>query len=406
MTTSFIGLDEVKYNALMRDDLCFFDDEELDALNQMGFIHDKSQKEFDIIQNKRQRAFSKQLEKEDTLSLVVLPTTKCNARCYYCYENSIKKERMSEETVESVIDFIMNSTTKQVHIKWFGGEPTLEPDIIDRICSALKESGIEFSTSFVSNGYLLNELFVKKAVESWNFRSVQITLDAIGKDYDRIKNYIYSSDISPFDIVVNNIKNILANKAYVNIRINYNPEQYEKAIEVIDYVRANIGISEYLTVYASPITGKNIKRLIEYGEDFNPQIAIYEHLITVGYLRDFDMVNLYPRLLNCSIHYEKAYIIDTNGMLYKCQHAIINKNRDSIGTVISDRLNQDVLKRWDSLNFSYDNCKECKYLPVCLGGCRFYALNNEKFYACYQLKNSFISLIKLLYKKIVKGGAV
>lgn len=405
MTTSFIALEDDKYNALMQNELQMFTDDELDALLQMGFVYNAAESEFALIQQKRNRAFRMQADKDDQLSLVVLPTTECNARCYYCYEHGIKKEFMSNETADSIIEFIKNRANK-VHIKWFGGEPTLAPELIDRICGSLAGLDIEFATSFVSNGYLLNEEFVDKAINDWNFKSVQITIDAVGEEYNKIKNYVYSGENSPFDIVMNNIKTLIEKKVYVNIRINYNPIYYQKAIEVIDYIHQAIGVNEYLVVYSSSLTGEHIKRLIDYNDDFNPQIEIYKHLINKGYLKELDMMNLYPRLLNCTIHYDNAYIIDTRGKLYKCQHSIINQEKDSIGTLTSQERYEDILKKWDSLNFSYEECQECKYLPICLGGCRFYALNNEKFYACYQLKNSFISLIKMLYEKFIKGGAI
>ena len=41
---------------------------------------------------------------------------------------------------------------------------------IDIICQGLQEAGIEYSSTMVSNGYLLNAQTVEKAVNSWKLQ--------------------------------------------------------------------------------------------------------------------------------------------------------------------------------------------------------------------------------------------
>ena len=43
---------------------------------------------------------------------VILPTTACNARCFYCFEQGMKYQAMSDETVEDTLRFILRQGSK------------------------------------------------------------------------------------------------------------------------------------------------------------------------------------------------------------------------------------------------------------------------------------------------------
>ena len=106
------------------------------------------------------RAVGKMLEKKPKgiTSYTILTTTDCNARCFYCYEKGRNRIPMQEETARKVVDFIIKNTPdKQVKLRWFGGEPLYNKEVISLICGELREAGIEFRSSMVSNGYLFDD---------------------------------------------------------------------------------------------------------------------------------------------------------------------------------------------------------------------------------------------------------
>ena len=49
------------------------------------------------------------LSEERPHSFVVLPTTACNARCFYCYEEGMVPQRMTTETAEQVARYILRT---------------------------------------------------------------------------------------------------------------------------------------------------------------------------------------------------------------------------------------------------------------------------------------------------------
>ena len=91
---------------------------------------------------------------------VIVTTTGCNAKCFYCYEKGVAQNRMSESTANDVADFITKrySETKRIQsIQWFGGEPLYNKKVIDIICGKLKENKVEFKSTIITNGYLFNK---------------------------------------------------------------------------------------------------------------------------------------------------------------------------------------------------------------------------------------------------------
>ena len=66
-------------------------------------------------------------------SYTILPTTACNARCFYCFEEGMKFVTMSDETVSQTIEFIKKTRNpgNPVNFAWFGGEPLAGERIID-----------------------------------------------------------------------------------------------------------------------------------------------------------------------------------------------------------------------------------------------------------------------------------
>lgn len=106
-------------------------------------------------------------ESDDSMnSFTIVPTTDCNARCFYCYENDCKKYSMNEKTAHDVASFIKrNIHSDKAQLRLFGGEPLVGAKIIDIICQDLLDADIKIVSDIISNGYLFGDAMVKKARE-------------------------------------------------------------------------------------------------------------------------------------------------------------------------------------------------------------------------------------------------
>ena len=127
-----------------------------------------------------------------TLMLTIMPTEGCNFRCPYCYE-----DHESVSMFRAMVDRIQEYITEQaphftnIHINWFGGEPTLCKDVIletNNLVQKLQEKySFCFKSSMTTNGYLLNEEYFREYYEA-GITNYQITLD--GWEHDKLRPHV------------------------------------------------------------------------------------------------------------------------------------------------------------------------------------------------------------------------
>lgn len=81
-----------------------------------------------------------------SVAFTVAPTMKCNFRCPYCFEQGNEYTTMTNEVVEDTINFLNSKINniaqkeneeKNVSITWYGGEPLLAINIIEKITKGL-----------------------------------------------------------------------------------------------------------------------------------------------------------------------------------------------------------------------------------------------------------------------------
>lgn len=300
---------------------------------------------------------------------VILPTTGCNARCFYCIEKGAKVSNMTEQTAHDVADFIKRKGDKKVRIQWFGGEPTINIKAIDIISRDLQENGVNFTSKMVTNGYLLDENIIKKAIELWKLDTLQITLDGTEKVYNKVKDYVYNDVNSPFEKVLNNIDNALKAGIQVNIRLNMDEHNAEDLFELSYLLVEKFNKFKNCYIYVVRLFEDSCDK-IKYRE------AIDRHKIIESSikLQNFIDANM-PKLLvkNLPISYENpnscmacmdnSVMIVPDGHLGKCEHFV---DSDFFGSIYSDDYDLKKIAKYKERTSIVPECVDCKFLPLCI----------------------------------------
>lgn len=294
----------------------------------------------------------------------ILPTTACNARCFYCFEAGTKFISMDKQIANDTADFIIkNSNNKKVHISWFGGEPLCNTGAIDIITSKLRENGVKFNSSIVTNGYLFNKENVKKALERWNIINVQITLDGTEKIYNSVKNYIYEK-INAFAVVMTNIGLLLENGIRVSIRLNLDKYNKEDLTELINLLNLRFGKYDNFTVYA---------RLLYENEGYEKVSRTSEEQQYMGkeLSKMLDLIKSYSmstkqrnadttiKIYACMADNPNSIMVLPDGKLGRCEHFV---SKDFCG----DIYNGITKGPWSRYIPKAEKCKTCVYCPSCL----------------------------------------
>ena len=110
---ALIQLEEDKYEKLKTNDFTDIDDDILNKLLLTKMIT-LPVDEFDRICNENKEF----LKNNSKFSIVIAPTSKCNAKCAYCFEKGIKAIDMDDTTRDSIVKYIESQgKNKDVHIK-------------------------------------------------------------------------------------------------------------------------------------------------------------------------------------------------------------------------------------------------------------------------------------------------
>ena len=359
---AFIQLNSMEYEKIFCEKSFEYDNELCSELVSNGILIPFYANEKQQIDKKR----AKYILENNTSSFRILPTWRCNARCYYCYEYN-RNIDMDKETAQQVIEYIVSkSANKYVNVQWFGGEPLLNIEIIDYITDQLTQRlGNRFSSSMITNASLVDENIAEKMKEKWNLQSVQVTLDGTKEEYERRKNYSF---IGSFDKVMENIDIMCSKGIKIFIRINYDNNNYRDILKLIDILSQKYSNINNVFVYAHPIF-ESIKCSFTGIATVDIWRQINDKLISSGFLNNKKVFDLSLRSGKCSAcQSESGYVIDPEGKIFKCTMAT-NNDKECIGTVWSGEENIVSLDRWCDIGLKHE-CEECIFLPLCQGGCK------------------------------------
>jgi len=351
-------------------------------LKKGGFLIEEDDDEFESLKLKnRIDRFS-----NSYLGLTIVPTLNCNFNCFYCYEEK-KKIDMSKEVEDAIVKFVRNriNNVKSLSVSWYGGEPTLRIEQIERLTKKFKklckEKGCSYSAGIVSNGYLLDR-DMAKTLKRLSVNSVQITIDGPKEVHD--KRRVLRNGKGTFDKIIDNIKNI-HDILRVSVRVNVDRDNAERVFELFDYIE-KIGLKNKISInighvkdYTDACLGiaKNCFSLPEFAKF---KVFFQEKIIKRGF-SSFE----YPRVrmgAACTADRLNTFVITPNGNIFKCWTEVAFSEEYSVGNILKEptsaqKRNWRKWLLWDP----YENpeCIHCNILPICNGGCPYmgYKLREE-----------------------------
>ncbi len=336
---------------------------------------------------------------EGISNYVILPTTACNARCFYCFEQGIRPNTMTRETEEELLNFMIGHRPAKnfpIAIQWFGGEPLIGAGMIDRLSQGLKDAGIQFEASMISNGSLFTKELINRAYDLWNLKNVQITLDGLEEEYLRRKKYLASVK-DPFQTVLSNIHALLQADIRVVMRLNLDANNIGELYECVNFISnefSDPNERNLLFVYTHEIFGKscgNCGETIEseidltvYVDQLNSYIQqkglmnhfakLFEnndYLESGGSKKDKDGQKMHPFTTNggrlkstycMADRAEHSIVIDAEGRFFTCEAMVDEFCYGNLKDGITDA---ETFEKICSTVDLPELCQTCAYLPEC-----------------------------------------
>lgn len=410
--------DYVVYNSLTNS-LAKLSNEEFDSLKYLdlsqkeisnfkygGYILDDDLDELDFIKE----SLLKSRYGNRSLGLTIAPTLDCNFACVYCYEKEHSDTfYMDEKTIENVISFVANKAknSDSIDVSWYGGEPLLAYKTIDRLSEAFikiaESENIPYRAYIITNGYLLNEKIAKK-FSSWKIEGMQITIDG-DRDSHNKKRFLRNGSPT-YDKILINLKENYDYLVNLSLRINLDQNNIGSESSIINYIES-FDKDRKIRAYISRVRNEN--------DTYNDEVCIgqgdFEKYKMQFYKsQGIDFVEkLYPNIIRnfCTADTINSYVINYNGDLYKCWSDIGIEEKKIARLEENMFVESNYKNYYDYLLYDPtedEECRECKVLPICMGGCPYARKNSGK--ECSTYKDNLEEIIMLVAKNKEKENEI
>lgn len=245
--------------------------------------------------------------------------------------------------------------------------------ILNRI--SIEIPNIKISHHFlVTNGYLINEKMLS-LFSKYPLNSIQITLDGNKPRHDNLRK-LKKSGMGTFDKIVRNIDCILKSmpSTQISVRVNLDKDN------VGDFENIRNELLEKWSSYPNITIYPGILRIEDtVNKCMGCQSLLHDDVRDLFYGLT-EAVNFYPVLQGkgCSATHLNSFLIGPLGELYKCWNEL-GDSKKIIGYINDqDFKNKDLIRKYVlSANcFEDEKCKDCEFIPICMGGCAFYRIKN------------------------------
>lgn len=345
------------------------------------------------------------------LSLTILPTLACNFRCVYCYESHTARS-MTPEVEAAVLRLVEErlSPGEKLSVTWFGGEPLLRLDIIERLSEGFlkichdRKSG--YAASMISNGFLLTRE-VAERLDKIRVSRVQVTLDGPPEIHDARRPAAGGG--GTFDTILANLKEA-SPIIRINLRINVdgsNRDSVSRLFEIL--VREGLASSVFPYLgHTKPYTEvcQDVAEICLSDADFSLlELETGLEMIKRG-MGGFTLPQ--SRNIYCMADRLNSWVVSPDGGLAKCWNDASDPKRE-IGHLLRPttlRMEENA-RLWTGRDPRQLECRACPLLPICAGGCPYFFTRFNKL-DCHGWKHHLDESIAFYYllKKLESVGEI
>lgn len=350
-----------------------------DITDEAAWMHDQIEESFRALEQGKQVR---------PLTLRLYTTYACNFRCSYCFQDG-RGGPMSRDVQDAVAAFAEESFRTWKHdalkVEWYGGEPLLEPGIIEdlsrRFMDIADSHGAAYSANITTNGWFLDQRMTDM-LERVKVKTAYITLDGIGDLHDQCRHLANGGPTS--QRIIHNLRSIRTS-VFISLRCNLHKGNLSGFGELCDLV-------EDLSAQSG-----NTIRLIPAKVEITPRVEKRDHhVIPVsseelewaykrsGYTAKKDPFQ--PKFMLCRGTDPFGFIIDEKGLIFpNCNNHAEEKN-NAFGSLTDGSSMKDIYQKSfehaRSWSFPADSadCKSCRMLICCNGGCPSHAFERGRHF--------------------------
>lgn len=350
--------------------------------------------------------YNKEMHESDVFDLTILPTLDCNVHCWYCFENKNVGSRITPSVKGNILLFIQNIIKdrpyiKEISIDLFGGEPLLHyeedlDDFLHQIKNVVEGLGKKATFLFITNGLRLTEEVMDRIKDlSPQF---QISIDGYKERHDKIKVLSKHADISTYDLVIHNLKNVCkCDHVHVILRLNYDEQTLKNVGKILSDIK-DIDRSK-LSIHFERVWQTKKHIAITNDALIDAWKLFVSHGFQVTYLKFFHTPS------SCMSSKQDQVAISYDGKIFKCTGCDFARTEEDGNLMSNGNIawkGNKAEERIQIQTYNHPECLQCKLLPLCWGPCcQKHLLKKEKVMETCQLKSMEMPLESFLLLRYV-----
>lgn len=329
-------------------------------------------------------------------SIEAAVTSRCNARCAYCYfqkNTGVVYRDLPAGAWSNFFDEL--GEARVMSVCFSGGEPFIREDLFE-ILDAVVRNRMRFE--ILSNGFFLDETTARRLKATGRCKAVQISLDGSCPE-------VHESFRGPgtFRPAVKAIRNLLGADVPVTVRATIHPSNIEDLPRLAAFLLEDIGLNGFSTNSVSCLgtSGKYGGAVFLDTRQRHQAMRILDELdrrypgrisASSGPLAELKMFRLMEnasrdregpaesgRLIGCGCIFERI-AVNADGAYLPCvmlpQMVLGHIGQDRMLDIWRDSPVLNSLRRRILIPLeSFDECRDCPYLSRCTGSCAGTALS-------------------------------
>lgn len=316
--------------------------------------------------------------------LVLNVSNSCNLNCRYCYATNgsygQKKSFMKEKVAIRTMDYFYNTYDEINNIQFFGGEPLLNPELIQIICEYIinKHDINEISRlpvfSIVTNGTIMSPKILK-ILSTYN---IKVTISIDGPQF--IHDYLRGN--GTFKKIIKNIEYLKSRNTNIGVECTFTNHHLINGFDVSDLMEF---FYKQIGLHTTHIPFVAVPKGNELYIDKNNLIKSYSNAIKLALdslnKKDYKLDSYTMRLLRTLVYKKKNDIycpagvttlsVSSEGDIYPCFMFTGNK-KFLIGNVFENKISNIRVYKMSKLlkeisKWNDPKCRGCWARSLCFG---------------------------------------
>lgn len=353
-------------------------------------------------------------------SLAVVTTLQCNLRCEYCYQEHVDDTFSADD--EAAVVALINSVASDVRlgtlpleqfgITWWGGEPLLRIDLIERLSSLIvpifAELGVKYSAFMSTNGVLLTKRNCR-ILRNAKVTRIQVTVD--GPEIFHNEQRFNVAGRGTYRSVLSGLRNaaegLNLGSRFITLRVNVTPRMIDRHGDWQSMLQDLSEFRDVVAVNISPAVANDFYQEDKAiaNEDFLSEFSRIKSLFVEGGFTLHDQTHgSMPGVPYCGAIPDNNWIILPGGRLTKCTDKFHDRKSDcgKINRNGSIELFENAKKWLEYSPFKNETCRNCSVLPICMGGCQVVPFGSSSGDRCFRKTALEQSILEDPYRNV--GG--